>query len=159
MRGINRGGGRLTLALAATACIVASLADGCSRRFEDKWSRSRPRTYPAVGRVLWNGEPVENAIVALDSLAHKVTAVGTTDAEGIFKLETYRPGDGAVAGEHLVRIEKLETTTVTADGITQVSVLPQRYADAKKSRLTATVTADGKTTLSFELTGSKFAEK
>jgi hypothetical protein len=48
---------------------------------------------------------------------------------------------------------------VTADGITQVSVLPRRYADSKKSGLTATVTEDGKTNLLFEVTGPKFAEK
>jgi hypothetical protein len=151
--------GRLALRVAGTACIVAGLIAGCSRRFEDRWSRARPRTYPAGGQVHWNGEPVENAIVAFDSLVHKVTAVGTTDAKGVFRLETYRPGDGAVAGEHRVRIEKLETTTVTADGITQVSVLPRRYADSKKSGLMATVTEDGKTNLLFEVTGPKFAEK
>jgi hypothetical protein len=142
-----------------TGSIVISIAlviaggGGCSRQFEDKWSRARPKTYPTSGRVLWNGKPVENAIVALDSEVHTVTAVGTTDAQGLFRLETYRPGDGAVAGRHRVRIEKLETKSVTADGINQISVMPQRYCKAATSGLTATVTEDGKTKLLFEVTG------
>ena len=141
--------------MAIAASIGCVIVGGCSRRFEDKWSRARPKTYRAVGRVLWNGEPVENAIVALDSAVHRVTAVATTDDNGYFKLETYRPGDGAVAGEHRVRIEKVETKSVTTDGINQVSVMPQQYANAATSGLTATVTEDGKTDLVFEVNGAR----
>jgi hypothetical protein len=108
-----------------------------------------------TGRVLWNGEPVENAIVALDAEGHKVTAVGTTDAQGRFRLGPYRPGDGAVAGGHRVRIEKLETKSVTTDGINQVSVMPQQYANTATSGLVAIVTVDGKTDLMFAVTGPR----
>jgi hypothetical protein len=139
----------------ATLWLALAVGAGCSRRFEDKWSRARPKTYPTAGRVLWNGEPAENAIVALDSTVHNVTAVGTTDAQGWFRLETYRPGDGAVAGAHRVRIEKVETKSVTTDGVNQVSVMPQRYADSATSGLTATVTEDGKTDLVFEVKGPR----
>jgi len=145
----------VAISIVVSVGIAVVVGGGCSGRFEDKWSRARPKTYPTSGRVLWNGEPVENAIVALDSEVHKVTAVGTTDSQGSFRLETYRPGDGAVAGGHRVRIEKLETKSVTADGINQISVMPQKYCKAATSGLTATVTEDGKTELVFEVTGPR----
>ena len=58
-----------------------------------------------------------------------------------------------LTGLSSVRIEKLETNSVTADGINQISVMPQRYCKAATSGLTATVTEDGKTKLLFEVTG------
>lgn len=67
--------------------------------------------YPVSGKVtLSNGKPVVGAAVRVESLdskgkAKRITSMGVTDAEGVYKLTTFKPDDGAVAGKHLVAID------------------------------------------------------
>ncbi len=65
---------------------------------------------PVAGRVLLDGEPIQDADVVL----HPAQAVddglpvymprGRTGADGTFRLSTYRTGDGAPPGEYLVAL-------------------------------------------------------
>ena len=136
--------------------LVASAltAAGCSSRV-DKWAAKRPKTYPAKGRVLWDGKPEEGIVVSLESKVHKVSASAITDSTGAFKLKTFKTGDGAVAGEHTVRLEKRIVKDPSAEVVVEIFVLPKKYADPATSGLTATVVEKGPNDLLFEVTGPR----
>ena len=70
---------------------------GCSS--SDDGVAGRPKTYPVDGLVLYNGNPVEGATVVFNSPTENRGAAGLTDAQGRFTLKTFKPGDGAVAGD------------------------------------------------------------
>ncbi len=140
-------------------CVLVMVAScvsvaGCSNRV-DKWAAKRPKTYPAKGRVLWDGKPEEGITVSLDSKVHNVSAIAITDSTGAFKLKTYKTGDGAVAGEHAVRLEKRIVKDPNAEIVVEVIVLPKKYADPKTSGLTATVVEKGPNDFTFEVTGPR----
>jgi hypothetical protein len=138
------------MVLAATLLTFA----GCTNRV-DKWAAKRPKTYPAKGRVLWDGKPEEGVVVSLDSKVHNVSAIAITDSTGAFTLKTYKTGDGAVAGEHAVRLEKRIVKDPSAEIVVEVIVLPKKYADPKTSGLTATVVEKGPNEFTFEVTGPR----
>ncbi len=161
--------------LVRSTCIVvvAVLACGCSGRFEDAWSRARPKVYPAAGVVLYAGKPAGNLLVCLSTETpdpkrpermRSHLAVGITDAEGRFTLKTYDDGDGAVAGTHAVRIEPMipawalpaaieaaKNATPPRPPPVPAPPISARYADAKASGLTAEVTAAGPNRFEFSL--------
>ncbi len=62
---------------------------------------------PVSGKITYKGQPVEKAIVTFTTEASPRTAVGTTDAQGEFKLTTINSNDGAVAGEHMITVAKM----------------------------------------------------
>ena len=140
----------LVIVLAATLLTLP----GCSSRV-DKWAAKRPKTYPAKGRVLWDGKPEEGVVVSLESKVHNVSSIAITDSTGAFKLKTYKTGDGAVAGEHAVRLEKRIVKDPSAEIVVEVIVLPKKYADPKTSGLTATVAEKGPNDFTFEVTGPR----
>jgi len=135
------------------AIVLAVILVGCSSRFEDKWSRSRPPTHPASGLVLAEGSPVAGATVVFhpagNGTASPRSAVGMTGTDGRFRLKTFRDGDGAVAGSYIVTIEKLAWIQPAtghhpeewAPPVEQ-TLLPARYRVVATSGLTAEVTAD-----------------
>jgi hypothetical protein len=65
-----------------------------------------------------------------------------TEADGSFVLSTYGPFDGAQAGEYTVTVE-LRKPLVDADGKPGKNLLPERYAKADTSPLTAQVKEGG----------------
>ncbi len=76
------------------AIALASLI-GCS-------SGGQP-TYRAGGRVTFpDGQPLDGGVVEFRSLdlQPSVSARGYIQADGTFQLTTFKPGDGAVEGEH-----------------------------------------------------------
>lgn len=139
--------------VAAAAGLV--LAVGCSGGKPDAWKKARPATYPAKGLVTFKGSPVEGATVVFlpDSKPQSATAV--TGADGRFVLRTFDPKDGAIAGKHLVTIYKTteerssDPESMVPPKITQH--LPAKYADAKKSGLSAEVQEKGPNEFTFEL--------
>jgi hypothetical protein len=139
--------------------ILLTAASGCSKPL-DKWEQRRPATFPGSGIVTHDGTPIEGAVVAFDSVEHNLTAVGRTDAEGRFVLKTFTENDGIVAGEHRVRITKVEVTGYSPEGypLGEVNRLPQRYADSSGG-LRATVDPENDNVFRFELTTGKPAVK
>lgn len=136
----------------AALLLAALVAAGCARHHEDEWSRKWPPRYPSAGTVELDGQPLEGAVVTFftekSDLGNKpFSAVGFTDTAGRFVLKTFRPDDGAVAGDHVVMIEKREMT----DGRI-VTHLPAKYARKESSGLSATVTETGPNTFLFQLT-------
>src|SRR5689334_3923065 len=66
---------------------------------------------PVHGRVTCNGKPVPQAGVIFSPAGQSESdrqpgkaAAGSTDADGRYVLTTYRPGDGALVGQHHVSI-------------------------------------------------------
>lgn len=148
--------------LALVAIVLLGCAS-CSRAREDKWTRARPKTHAVRGRVEMQGRPVEAAkVVFLTTLPENgrdYSAFGYTNARGMFTLQTFRDGDGAVAGQHRVTIEKLTYEPPAAprnegDAVpapVEKSHLPGRYRSPDASGLTAEVTAQGPNDFVFAL--------
>ncbi len=127
-----------------------------------------PALTPAKGKVTFKGQPLSGATVNFISSSGEV-ASGTTDAAGAFSLST-RGRSGAAPGEYKVTIVK---TSGGSDGPTSgpkpedmykmaskkggaeptiKSEIPEKYADAQKSGLSATVATDGsKNDFQFDL--------
>jgi hypothetical protein len=142
--------------------MVVLLTSGCSRPPEDKWTRARPPTFRVTGRLKVLGTSVEGAKVVFHTVSpvkgQDYSAFGYTDARGAFNLQTFRDGDGAVAGQHFVTVEKLtweqpppvEPGDVSPPPV-ETSHLPKKYRSTKTSGLTAEVTEQGPNEFVFEL--------
>jgi hypothetical protein len=136
-------------ALGGTVC-------GCSRPYEDKFSRARPPAFKATGRVTWNGSPAKGALMTLPSASHNLASSGKADSAGNFVLTTWRLGDGAVAGVHRVSVETIVITGYTGDGDPiEVNEMPPTYQNPETSGLMATISERGPNVLEFEVTGPR----
>lgn len=133
-------------------CLIMLLICGCLTGCSgDANVENRIGTIPTNGVVKLDGVAVGQATVIFHSTDHKVAARGMTNDEGEFSLTTYEQDDGAVPGKHTVTIEKVEQrTTPDPRGephppkVEEIWHLPKRYADAKTTDLTATITKDKK---------------
>ena len=154
---------RLVVWIALGALAVGG-GQGCSGG-----KKGDPNGRVVTGKVTYRGNPVEGASVTFMSTMK--SAFARTDAEGKFKLSS-ADGEKVAIGEYRVAIFKKETppvaeTSSDPDVIPDDYVspdpnappppdpkdlLPVRYADAAKSGLTASVTADGKNDFEFPLT-------
>ena len=123
---------------------------GCGRT-PDKWERLRPPVYPAGGRLHVDGIPTAGVSVHFESVEHPCTASGVSDASGNFTLQTFTPRDGAVGGEHRVRIEQLVNASPEAPVPVIENKLPTRYANPDQSGLTATVDPQGENRFEFDV--------
>jgi hypothetical protein len=138
---------------------------------DDYWRRVRPETYPASGRVLYEGAPVVDAHVAfhttIDATGYSYSAMGQTDHEGRFWLRTFNDGYGAAAGRHQITVQKMVPTGRLIEGTAydpgldfpgfpgepeMVSALPERFADTATSGLFTTVTRQGPNEFLIHLT-------
>lgn len=157
---MRRDGVHHLLLLASIALI--GLAAGCSRRSDDKWSRARPATHRVSGRVVREGQPVQGAKVQFSLRSspgeRDCVAFGVTDAGGRFTLQTFRDGDGAVAGTHTVTIEKVSIVqkppppnSDILPPAEEISELPPRYRLPGTAGLEAVVSATGPNTFEFNL--------
>ena len=136
--------------------IVAIGVVGCSRDYEDKFSRARPPVFKTTGRVTWNGEPTSGVLVSLSSKSRNLASSGLSDAEGNFSLTTWRFGDGAVGGEHAVTVQKIVIMGHRADGSPiQGNCMPPKYDNPETSGLTATIVERGPNVLSFDVVGPR----
>lgn len=93
--------------------------------------------YPASGTLTLDGKPFGPAIVVFQSTApvekgaEQKAPGGQADASGNVTLTTYKPGDGAPAGEYRVYLP--------ANPMNPGQALPQIYQDPKTSGLTVKV--------------------
>lgn len=127
----------------------------------------RPATVEVKGKVTYKNQPVEGAAVMFQSTTGK-PATGETDAEGNFTLRTFGANDGAVPGDYVVTITKVESVPPgqpgsdpgrdagreppTSTRTPPKSLIPLKYNDTKTSGLKQTVTEDGPNEFAFELT-------
>lgn len=125
-----------------------------------------PPVYPVMGTIVYEGKPVEGAVVAFCADHAPRLATGVTDAEGRFTLTTFNSGDGAVAGNHKVTVTKVlventaapQAATGAEDAINrrapplkQQSLLPLKYGDPLKTPLEATVSESGANDFALKL--------
>jgi len=148
--------------LAATVTLGVFLVTGCG---DSGPKREGPPTYPVSGVVTHGGAAVQGATVRFERADGSGASTGRTDAQGKYVLATFEPGDGAPAGDYRVTIVKMEggggaeavleedpnyTGAEEAEEVEVKNVLPEQYANAETSGLTATVT-EGTNTFDFAL--------
>lgn len=130
--------------------LVLLVFGGCSSNSDSRY----PPTYVVEGKITFRGEPVEGATILFNRTDQARGAVGESDAKGTYRLTTYVLGDGAPAGEYQIQIMKYEQPPLDAseeDYYYLKNLLPEKYADATKSDLTATVEEISKNAIDFEL--------
>ena len=108
------------------------------------------------------GQPVAEATVIFEPLGSTPAATGTTDAAGRFVLTTFDANDGTVPGEYKVAVRKVQVikaerpANAPDDLVTpppdEKWLLPMKYGNTTTSGFTASVKAEGKNDLKFELT-------
>ena len=138
--------------------LVLSASLGCSG---DK--AGNPNGRPATGTVTYKGQPVDGATVSF--ISPSVSAFGSTDAQGKFKLRA-SDGENVALGDYQVTVVKKEFTPPPPPPSEQDYVppaedapaapepkdlLPAKYKTVKDTPLKATVTADGKNDFPLEL--------
>jgi len=132
---------------------LAVLAGGCGQRL--------PPTVPVSGKVTWQGKALTDGTVVFQP--HVIAeglprrpATGQLDAEGRYRLTTFRAGDGAVPGKYHVTVHSyLSEPGQMKDDIEVVEYtwrIPEMYGDPARSGLSATVPArSDPLTLDFHL--------
>lgn len=114
---------------------------------------------PAAGTLLYNSEPVAEAIVVFTPVDENLGFPGgsaRTDMAGHFVLQAYPTHDGMVPADYKVSVIKteiieIETTDPDADKSIARSFLPEKYGSYKTSGLKATIGPDGNEDLLVEL--------
>jgi len=84
------------------ALLSLALVAGCGPS-----TAGQMKTNPVKGKVTLNGAPIAGAQITFFPLDKGVpAALGVSDAEGNYVLQTYAPNDGAVAGNYKVLVTK-----------------------------------------------------
>lgn len=142
-------------------CGMALLA-GCGNG-GDKFKAKRPKTVPAAGKLTMQGRPLAEALVVLSPVDQNgVAAMARTDDEGGFILMAFPPDEGAVPGKYEVAVSMPVASTdapLTPENHDApppkpkkpVSLIPDKYQNAKTSGITVTVEEAGSPELKIEL--------
>jgi len=94
----------------------------------DPWLKLRPSLHPVAGTLVFEGKPVAGAVVTFVAQTaeegREYLAVSSTGKDGRFWLRTFSSfGDGAVAGRHLIRVEKMVPTGRMIEGYGPHSIM------------------------------------
>jgi hypothetical protein len=146
----ERPGGGSAAAFGLRLLCLSLAACGCGRG-------DRLATFPVAGRVVVDGLPLTRGSVTFVPERGR-GSTGTLDAEGRYRLSTYAPGDGAVAGDQTVVISSFEPLAAADPGSgadmidTPVRWLaPQKYSDPATSPLRFSVQPGGTNRADFEI--------
>ncbi len=141
--------GSAGLGRGVTLLAVAALAlfAGCGRRDMGQ----------VMGRVTFGGRPVPDAVVSFRP-KNRPMAVGKTDADGRFVLNTFRKGDGSFFGACQVTVGPFVEGTDQPPAPTSRSPtedprpdIPLIYRSPATTPLTAEVVAGKKNVIDFKL--------
>ena len=152
------------------AVLIPLLGLGCSGGRDP----NRPETHEVSGLVTRDGHAIAAATVTFHSLDGSRSAVGITDDQGRYTLTTFVPDDGAVLGRYAVAIAQYDIPrgvsgrdgSIADTGEQDVdepeaglagrgesagprNLLPEKYADANSSGLSATVAESGNNQFDF----------
>ena len=131
-----------------------AFASGCSK--------SGPELFTVSGTVTLQGKPLPNVIVTFIPDGEGKSASGTGDEEGNYKLSTFAPNDGALAGKYRVAIMPKDPPPMAGEAVSSPGAsagkakkytppFPARYGLPKDSGLTASVGPDGANMFNFDL--------
>jgi hypothetical protein len=120
----------------------------------------RRKLYPVRGKVLFEGQPAEGALVTLHALdasdPMEVAPRAYVQAGGSFAIGTYASGDGAPAGEYKVSVVWLPPDArERALSGSFPTKLPASYSDPKTSGLRGEVKEQPNEWPAFQLTARK----
>jgi hypothetical protein len=120
-------------------------------------SRSNIPTVRVEGKVTWRGQPLTDGVVVFnpmstsDGLASR-PAIGQLGSDGVYRLASFRPGDGAMPGEYRVSIRSVKGRSgLEILGKPPASRIPSRYGDPQQSGLRFTVPANARGPLVFDI--------
>ena len=149
MSGLRIHGGRQVAVLCGVAsCLLA----GCTKQ-------GYLPTAQVTGRVMFRGAPLAQGEIKFFP-EHPPgegvrVAYGILDAQGHYRLGTYRQGDGAILGDHRIAVEfhgQVPDGFGKGGDLAQrpKMLIPERFGDPATSGLTAHVQA-GTNTFDFDL--------
>lgn len=122
-------------------------------------------TAPVDVTITYKGSPVSGATVTFITVEDPKAATGITNDAGVAVLTTYQPNDGAIIGNNLVTVTKMEVdpkgtkpppdpSQADVVGYTPLtplkSLLPKKYSMPGTSGIQAAV-VKGKNEFKFEL--------
>ncbi len=135
------------LAVVAVLSVAVLSTVGCSRG-------DRLETYPIDGKIVFsNGNPFaggSQSFIVFQSKEHGVTATGVVELDGSFKVGTYDPEDGAVAGRHRVSISP-PVPEGNPERSKAVSTFNSKYQSIAKSGIEVTVDPNGENQVTITL--------
>ena len=118
----------------------------------------RVRTFPVRGKILFKSKPVPNGTVMFTPVnGNGPTATGELNSDGTYTLTTYKPDDGAPAGQYKVVVMALEDTSnkLPEDrNPTPPPIVPDKYTSLATTDLTAEV-HEGENVCDFTLADTK----
>ena len=131
--------------IAGTAAIILPASWGCYQ------ASDLPELGNVTGVVTLDGEPLPGASVEFVP-ENRNPSIGLTDEQGRYTLTFHASADGALIGEHKVRISTFQSAFQDNEGTRHPAVperVPARYN--KRTELVAEV-KPGEQTLDFALT-------
>ncbi len=115
------------------------------------------KTYPVEGTVRLDGQPLASGSVVFVSQLRQgekaYTARATIGPQGTYRLTTFTPGDGAVAGPHRVAVLASSRERSPMEGGRVQQVVPWHYASPSTSGLEVQV-RPGPNRIDLELVSS-----
>ncbi len=132
----------------AAAALAALALIGCGG--------GGPRLGAVRGTVTYKDKPVPNGTV-LFVPANGPTATGKINPDGTYTLTTYKAGDGAVLGRHMVVVAAMESMhgRLPEDrNPLPPSIVPDKYTSIGTTDLTAEV-KEGENVIDFRLQDPK----
>ncbi|MFN4905377.1 MAG: hypothetical protein ACK5GJ_02720 [Planctomycetota bacterium] len=130
-------------------CIMAvSMLVGCNS--------GRLKTYPLEGQVVFeDGSPVKVGTVETKAVGKSVQATGQIATDGSFTLSTYRPNDGAIAGEHaVVIVQFIPIEEIPNYRPSTMGVVHRKHASYNTSGLTMNVVPNGENKVKLIVSGA-----
>jgi hypothetical protein len=121
--------GHALLQAAVAVAFVTLVSCGGGRNFH--------KVYPVKGKILVNGQPVEECQIVLNRTfedKNPVTPQALTNANGEFQITTYFANDGAPEGEYIATIEWRERSGVTKMDFEGPDRLGGVYAKVEKTK-------------------------
>ena len=135
-------GGRLLAAGALVALVCSCSSKG-------------PRLYSVTGTVRINGEPAKDvnvmflAVTPQEGVTEPLSPSAVTGEDGTFRLMSFKPGDGAPAGDYQVTVNyPLSRFNKHLNGVDR---LKGKFANPKTSGLTAKVEPKSNELAPFDL--------
>ena len=128
--------------------LLVVCAPGCNRG---------PAMGKVSGSVSLDGTPLKFGSVMFQNVSGGQPSVGEIQPDGSFVLSTFRPEDGAIVGNHKVRVVCYSTQDPAnkrsgpmGDSLGAL-LIPRKYASLGTSGLSAEVTAEGLEDFKIEL--------